>query len=67
MISAEHVNQEIPVLKEGEEVTLEQVYNALRVVAKLMLNVRTNQVRIGEKVGVKFETKKPKPSADTKE
>lgn len=68
MISANHVDQEIPKLEAGKEATLSDVYNALRVTAKLLLNVRTNQVRIGEKMGVDFSDKKApnKPSTERK-
>lgn len=65
MISAQDVNKEIPE-KEAKDVTQADVYNALRIIAKLMLNVRTNQVAIGKKAGVEFGTVN-KPSTDTKE
>ncbi len=63
MISSQHVDQEIPKLKDGEEANLTHVYNALRINAKLLLNVRSNQVFIAEQQGVNFPKQNKKPNA----
>jgi len=68
MIRSEHVREDLKKIEETKEVTLKEVAHVMSLIAKILLDVRQNQVAIMEKQGIKLRTgKKKTPKAEDEE
>jgi len=68
MIRSEHVREDLTKIKDAKEVTLEHVAQAISLIAKILLDVRQNQVAIMKKQGIELTTgKRQTPKAEDKE
>jgi len=65
MIRSEHVREDLEKVKVKDEVTLKDVAHCVSLVAKLLLDIRQNQVAIMKNEGVKLSTvKKNTPTTE---
>lgn len=65
MIRSEHVREDLKKFEDAKELTLKEVVHAISLVAKILLDVRQNQVAIMKNQGIKLATgRKDAPRTD---
>jgi len=64
MIKSEHVREDLKKIEETKEITLKEIAHVISLVAKILLDIRQNQVAVMKKQGIELSTGKRESSED---